>query len=358
MDRLEDFIGWMGDFSFSQTGFLDADALVLAALAYVDFGPICEGGGTPRLRDCLGMLSRREAKVLIVGSDADYLKLLSLAASSKRYGNLRLANRVDVIRGDPPLQFAAICFLDDEGPGVLAYRGTDSSLAGWKEDFMISFTRTEAQELARDYAEEHLDSARRWYVAGHSKGGNLALYAACTLSERALEHVERFWLLDGPGLCPEVMDLSCMARLNGRATQVLPRFSIVGRLFAPEIADTRIVRSTATGFRQHGISTWGVDHGKLALAEGFDPVSLWFNSVMDAWIGGISQADRVALVEELFDALSVRGAESLVELSAGGAEAVETVLRRLRESSPVARRLLGELPKYAVKTGIHIRRND
>lgn len=358
MDRLEDFVRWMGDYSFSQTGFLDADALVLAALAYVDFGPVFCETGSPRLRDCLGMLERREAKVLIVGSDADYLKLLALAAESKRYGDLRLEGRADVTRVEPPLQFAAICYVDENGPGVLAYRGTDSSLAGWEEDFMISFTRTEAQELARTYAEEHLDTSRRWYVAGHSKGGNLALYAACTLSDRALGNVERFWLLDGPGLCPEVMDLGCMARLDGRATQILPRFSIVGRLFAPELADTRIIRSAAKGFRQHGISSWGVDHGKLALAESFDPVSLWFNSVVNAWIGGISQADRIALVGELFDALSAGGAESLGELSAGGAEGVETVLRKLRESSPVARRLISELPKYAVKTGIHIRRNE
>ena len=94
----------------------------------------------------------------------------------------------------PPLQFSAVCF-HGKNWSFLAFRGTDSTLAGWKEDFQISVARTGAQELAYEYAEKHLTGKQKWYIGGHSKGGNLALYAACMLSPEQWDKVERMYLL-------------------------------------------------------------------------------------------------------------------------------------------------------------------
>ena len=353
MDTLTDYVRWMGDFPISMTGFRNVDALVLCALSYFDLSPVfASGAERVRVRDCAGMIDEGRVKVMITGGDKGYPELLAAAAASKRFGELTMSDYCDIFRPDPPLQFSAVCFHDDTDFSFLAYRGTDNSLAGWKEDFMISFMRTEAQELALRYAREHIRQGRRWYIGGQSKGSNLALYAACLLGEEQWNAVERVYLLDGPGFCPEVLDPYLLEHIDAKTTQIVPRFCIIGKLFAPEITDTKIVCSSAGGFMQHALITWGVDHGGLAEAEEHDAESLIANEAIDEWITGISQADRKVFVDELFDTLSAGGAETLDEIRTGGREGLEAIVKRLAEASETTKRTLSNLPKYMMRVGM------
>lgn len=353
METLFDYLRWMGDFPIEATGFREPDALVLGVLSYYDLGPVFDGGeGEHTVRDCLRLLDGDRFKVTISAKGQDYEGFLRLAAESKRFGALRMTDYVDVLLNDPPVQFSAVSFHDEAGRSFLVYRGTDTSLAGWKEDFMISFTRTRAQTQALAYANAHVDPARRCWLIGHSKGGNEALFAAANLRDAKWDAVEHVYILDGPGLCPEVLDTSGMARVDEKATHIVPEFSIVGKLFTPEITDTRIVRSSASGFQQHSLITWGIDHGKLAAAAENDPTALWANATVDGWIDGMTMEQRVVLVDDLFDALGAGGAEHLDELEDGGLAGVDKVLRRLRASSDTTHKLLAELPRHAMKQSI------
>ena len=346
MDHLSDYVRWMQDFPISMTGFRDEDALILCALSYFDLSPLFSSGSEcPSVRDCGQMIKNGQLRILVTGSSEGYPELLAYASASRRFGDLRLLDYVDTVRRDPPLQFSAVCFQDSFGFAFLAYRGTDNSLAGWKEDFMISFTRTEAQELALRYAEAHVLPGRHWYIGGHSKGSNLALYASCLLSERKWSWVERLYLLDGPGFCPEVLDLSLLKRVDPKAVRILPPFCIIGKLFAPQITDTRIVRSFAGGFSQHALITWGIDHGRLALAKEHEHESLIISDTVNEWVSGLSQTDRFHLTEELFQVLTAGGAETLEHLQKGGFDGLEAILRQFAESSEATRNMLSDLPR-------------
>ena len=350
MDTLHDYIAWLGDFSIESTGFLDADALVLCALSYFDLSPVFKDGSPSHpVSDCLGMLERSEARVLITGRDMGYPELLREAASSRRFGTLRMESYTDVLRNDPPLQFSAVCFHGEKDFSFLAFRGTDNSLAGWREDFMISFTRTEAQILAQQYAEEHLAPGRRWYIGGHSKGSNLALYAANLLNEEQLNRVERVYLLDGPGFCPEVLDLSGLARLDSKLRRIIPRYCVIGKLFEPKVSSTSIVQSSASGILQHGLITWGIDHGKLALSEDSDPDSVWVNQALDNWIGTLDSNERVLLVDDLFDTLAADGAETFNQIG-DGPESLQRILERLTAFNPSTRQSLGDLSRFVLRS--------
>ena len=351
MEILEDYVLWMEDYPCSLIGFREADALVLCLLSYIDYSPLFESShGTVRLRDSLQMLRSGRAKAEIAGSGEEFMHILELAAKSERYGGLILEDYQNILRDDP-LQFSAVCFHDDTW-SFITFRGTDSSLAGWREDFMISFTRTEAQALALQYAQKHLRPDRVWYMGGHSKGGNEALYAACLLPDEQWQCLKRLYLLDCPGLCPEVSDLSLMKRVDEKTTRIIPEYSIVGKLFEPEISDTRIVKSSASGFQQHNLSTWGIDHGKLAATAKNDPKSLWINEILDRWIGGISQEERPVFVNELFDALASGGAETLDDIGKGKREGLEAIVKNLRGSSEITRRAISELPRQMFRQGI------
>ena len=353
MDNLFDYLKWMGDFPIEATGFLEADAMVFGVLSYIDMDPVFAAiDDEITLRDCLKMIERDQVKVMLSAKGEDYTGFLRLAAESRRFGELRMSDYVDVFLSDPPVQFCAVSFHDAHDRTFLVYRGTDTSLAGWREDFMISFTRTRAQTQALAYANAHVDPARKCYLIGHSKGGNEALFAAANLRDAKWDAVEHVYILDGPGLCPDVLDLSGMARVNEKATHIVPTFSIVGKLFAADITDTRIVQSSASGFGQHNVITWGIDHGKPAYAEENDPTSLWVNSTVDGWLSDISQEDRVVLVNDLFDALAAGGAEHLDEFDDGGLAGVEKIVRRMRNSSETTHKLIKDLPRQAFKQSI------
>ena len=347
MDTLEDYILWMGDYPFTSVGMQEADALVLCLLSYIDFRPAFTAGRSRiSLNEIQSEIPSERLEVMITGHRDTYRRIYELAARSKRFGELTLSDCVDVRSTEPPLQFSSLCFHAQDW-SFLAYRGTDNSFSGWKEDFMISFTRTEAQSLAVEAAQAVITPDRKWYLGGHSKGGNEVLYAACMLSEEAWRQVERVFLLDGPGLCSEVCDLSRMKRIEDRTTRILPEYCVIGKLFEPQIQDTRIVRSSAYGISQHGIATWGIDHGKLAYAEKNDPQSVWLSEVVNLWINGIGQEERPLFVNELFDALSSGGAMTVDEFGKNGWENMDSLIRQLMASSNTTKRTLSNLPKKA-----------
>lgn len=309
--------------------------------------PAASGIG-PALRDLLPVIERNAPRFTALAvRDLDYAALLREAARSRRYGALRLCDCVDIARPSPPLQFSAMTFIGADGFRFIAYRGTDSTIAGWQEDFMISFTHTEAQELALTYAKRHVGPGPTM-LGGHSKGGNLALYAACLLDAAEWSAVTRVYLLDSPGLCPEVMDVSCVRRVDARATAIVPAFSIVGRLFEPALSDQRVIRSSGFSILQHSLGSWGVDHGRLALARRRDPVSQRLNEILQRWIDGIPQADRATFVEELFGALAADGAVTLTDIVRRGPGGIRAVLSHLRATSRVTKWTAAELPLRAL----------
>ena len=353
MDRLTDYVQWMGDFPVEATGFRDVDALVLCALSYFDLTPLFKGRRKScRISDCAEPLVRGELRVAVTGSTEEFLDLLREAAVSKRFGELRVTNYVDILQQDPPLQFSAVCF-NGRNWSFLAFRGTDNTLAGWKEDFQISVARTGAQELALEYAEKHMTGKQKWYIGGHSKGGNLALYAACMLSPEKWEKVERMYLLDGPGFCPDVLNPESMMLVDAKTRRIIPQFSIVGKLFEPRMTDTKIIKSFAHGFGQHRINTWGVDHGLPAMAEENDTASLWIHETLDDWIRDLTQEERILLIEDLFDILAAGGAETLNEIDMETREGRDAILKSLREMSASTKQSLSDLPKYAMRLGMH-----
>lgn len=366
-DRLADYIRWIGSLDFEKYPFREADALVLCVISYFDLRPVFEGSCGPRVRDCLSIIEAGNAKLCITGGDMGNTEIFREAARSARFGDLYMTDYADVLRQEPALQYASVTFHDVRPAGggfsFIAYRGTDNTIAGWKEDFMISFTETEAQTMAAEYAEDMIlrgssalspytgDRAlseahlHRWYIAGHSKGGNQALYAACRLSNEAWEKVERVFLLDGPGLCGEVMDRRLVDRIDPKTTRIIPTFDVIGKLFEPEITDTVIVQSYRSGIEQHSLASWLVDHGDLARAERNDPRARWINEAFDVWIENIPPADRKVFIDEFFGSMAEGGLDNFDELDM---DKFLDAVTSFRGKSDIAKKTLAELPKAAI----------
>ena len=349
MSTLLDYILWLGDYPFSAVPFQEVDAVILCLLAYIDYAALFEHANEAHLRDCQPMVDAGAARVEGVGNAEAYIQILKAAAASRRFGALRMTDYVDVLVTEVPIQFSAVIYHDDSGWSFIAYRGTDNTLAGWKEDFMISFTLTQAQELARTYAENYISADRAWYIGGHSKGGNLALYAARQLPPEVLSSVKRVFFLDGPGFCPEVLAPREADSAAPKITRMIPGFSVIGRLFEPKIIGrTFIIRSSASGLLQHDLSTWGVDHGKLATLFETDSLSNVIHEILSKWIKDMNQEDRKTFVNEIFSALGAGGAKTLDDLVSGENNGYEAIVRHLQNASENTKRIIKDLSRQAM----------
>ncbi len=340
MEKLSDYIRWIGDLDFRAYPFRDADALVLSSIVYFDLKPVfADGRAEHTVSDCLPMIEAGEAKLMITGGDLGNREIFEAAARSARFGSIRITDYEDVFLPAVPVQFTAVTLRAPDF-SFIAYRGTDASIAGWRESCMISFTLTEAQQRALAYAERVIDDGA-WYIAGHSKGANAAQYAACLLSDEKWEKVRHVYLLDGPGFCPEVMDPALDRRIDAKTTRIIPEFDVIGMLFEPKITDTRIVHSSQSGIMQHSLASWMIEYGELAAAEQNDPLSERINHLMNDWVESIPQEDRAVFFNELFDALSADGTVTLEELDL---DRLQSVLIRLTGVSATTRKTFAKLP--------------
>ena len=182
MAHLTDYVGWRGDISFADRGFRIEDNLVLSELVYIDYKPVMEGRVSMSLGEAIRELDKAGIlKSTRAGSAREDLDFARSCGESKRFGTILLKDFRDEYDSSDR-QFAAVTYELDNGLSVIAYRGTDSTIIGWKEDFMISYTNVPSQYLALDYARKHVDEAEgEVIILGHSKGAHLALYAAAYL---------------------------------------------------------------------------------------------------------------------------------------------------------------------------------
>lgn len=334
MDNITDYVRWVGGTDFKGRAFSRVDNLVLCQLSYLDLKDIEEI--TPQdeamtLRDAVNNLTNLGFSIRKMAPDDSerFTALVKAAASSKRFGDLYITAFTDVFDEGDSVQFSAMTFSPeiDKGWAFVAFRGTDSTIAGWKEDFMTSFQLTSSQKMAEEYLRSRLEVFDTVTVGGHSKGGNLALYSAAVLPDDLFARVEHIYTNDGPGFCPEVLSSDLIKRADRKTTRIIPQFSVVGSIFAPEIDDTYIIRSDKQMADQHELCSWGIDHGDLLIAQdGIDPLAARINSGIDKWIFSVNIDERRRFINAFFDSMSEDGTQTLEEFTAQGTRGWERIL--------------------------------
>ena len=355
MANIHDYLDLRADITLGERPFNVVDGLVLSVLSYVDFSGIVPGEGEGPVTisyACDALLDRAGGDVSpyvrsLAKIDERYLRLLG---ASKRFGQAGVEDYVDVFDHDRDLQFAALTVDLPGGMRFVSFRGTDNSLVGWREDFMLSFEVTEAQRLAAEYL---LRQARRadaegvrLMVGGHSKGGNLASFSAVLLPDDLRNVIERVYSNDGPLMAPEVVPLSCHDVYGERFVRIVPTYSVVGMLFDDPAEPKTIVRSTGDGALQHDPTTWQVHADCLDEADDLLPQCKLVNAIFDKWMRGANLADRELFTRQVFDAFEAGGATTFDEV-VGNPAGAQRVLAALRDADPRTKELLGELVQVA-----------
>ena len=196
---------------------------------------------------------------------------------------------------------------------VIGFRGTDDTFTGWRENFdMAVDPPVPAQRMAADYLASVVRYLpRRLYVGGHSKGGNLATYAALRAPEDVRARIERVFDHDGPGFKSGFLDEKDFEPVRGLIHRTVPEESVVGMLMDTPI-EPHVVRSTARGAEQHDIFTWEIDGNDFAYVDELSPSAVFTHELMDDWLASLTPEETPRVVDALFRALEASGAPRVI----------------------------------------------
>jgi hypothetical protein len=315
--ELMDYLKWRNDVSLKAAPFNEIDNVLLSYLAYADFGELLqEEKRRVSIETCLKRFSKkhdlanvRESKHFIERAPL----LLEDMVCGARFRGTKVVHFREVFDKKKVQQFAALVFLLPDGTKYVSFRGTDLSITGWKEDFLMSFTaETEGAKEAVSYLNEVAACVEGDFIlGGHSKGGNFAMFAAAFCEDSVKERILKVYNNDGPGFREEIVRSTAYRELLPKITNIVPQTSIIGRLLSNEAAHT-VVKSTAAGIFQHDVTTWEVTKDKFVSAE-LDAFSDFVKKALGSWLETMDDEARKSLVETVFSMIEMTEAETFSE---------------------------------------------
>ena len=313
MSDIFDYVTWRGDLSFSQDPPNGVHAPIFSGLSYIRF-PYGAEQGPVLLQEAAEAFFTQENYEECCRIQKD-IELLKMAAKSRRFGECQLCMYRDLLIPEQDTQFAAMTFLMDDGSMFLAFRGTDNSLVGWKEDFNMTFQQTiPAQRLALQYTREvALEMMRPMRLGGHSKGGNLAVFAAARSSPMIQQQILEVFNHDGPGFTQYLMGDPGYIAMVPKIRTYIPQSSVIGMLLEHEEPYT-VIRSKSIGLLQHDLYTWDVLGKQFIPVEEITENSQFVDATIKTWFADMTNQERSQLVDVMFSLLGSGGAENVYDL--------------------------------------------
>lgn len=345
MDSIIDYIKTYGSRPIDVLPFTEVDSLILCQLSYLKYDGLLPAITDNKPGMTLAQLTESTGFEGLF-EDKRYAKMnraLFLAASeSRRFGQMLLNNHINMVDSSWELQFSAMTFLFETGLFYLAYRGTDETLVGWKEDFnMALFTPIPAQEKSLQYLNAIARITHgKFLIGGHSKGGNLAVYASSKCHEDVQERILTVYNHDGPGFpqgtIPETVGFK---RVAGRIRKYMPHSSIVGMLMeSNEPYD--IIECRKFGILQHDPFNWIVEGTAFRrVSNVYDHVAVKDASI-NRWINEMTDEEKHVFVETLYSVLTASGATTLLDFMTGWRFHSKAMYEAIEAADPKTKDLL------------------
>jgi hypothetical protein len=345
-----DYLEWRGDLLLTQDGFNEVDNLLLCIVSYIDFRRIArlhsfDPTYAMPIGDVCAMLTEEDEQRGL--SPEDYIPVMRAMAATPRFRDVRMFAFEDSYDEEKVMQFSAVSFLLSDDSVFVAYRGTDTTLVGWVEDFNMSFmSAVPAQLRATQYAIEVAErvSRRALRIGGHSKGGNLAAWAAIHLPEKLqAERLLAAYNNDGPGFNAEVLSFDGFARAAEKIHTFIPESSAVGMLLE-HTEDYTIIDSTSVSLLQHEPLTWNVLGNRfIYLGQRSEAAQLGDNVIRD-WLSGLTREERQEFVETVHQLLSAGGKiKTLEDIHTGGLSSGIALIKEYAGADESKKKMLSDL---------------
>ena len=287
-----------GDIPFREKPLNDVDSLALCQLSYLKFdgmvSDVRHNGPSVTLQE---IAKRADVEQLFgdVRFEKENRALFEGLLSGRRFRNMKLNCYINLVEKEWETQFSAITFILDDGTLFLAFRGTDETIVGWKEDFNMAFLNPVP---GQEYSVKYVNMVTGWlhqpfYIGGHSKGGNLAVYSAMKCAPFVRKRIQKIYSLDD-----------------------IPY---------------RVVESKNHGLLQHDPFSWLVkDDHFVDVGDIYESQKI-MNEALNEWILSLNEEQVRTFVDTLYQVISASQADDLITFTADWKKSMNAVVTALKE---------------------------
>lgn len=350
-DNFLTYLKWRGDLKIKESPFNEVDALILTELCYIHFEGIVPGVGEDKsisIKDVAAKYKKSTTREMLFYREKE--ALLDELALCPRFEDMTLANYVsmlDVVEGE---QFAAMHVNVTPGLTFIAFRGTDSTVTGWREDFNMSYMMpVPAQKSAVEYVNKTVKGMfRRYWLGGHSKGGNLAIYSGVFCSPKIQKKIVKINSFDGPGFNRKMINDTAYKLVENKIDAYVPQDSIVGMLMEHE-EDYKVVQSTEFALLQHEGFSWLVDRNRFVLANDVGDFSKSFSMTFKSWLASMSMEQKKGVVDAFFDVFVQAGISDFTEIVDMNVKTAGALLKAVTKVPQEHRDSIGKLIKLLIE---------
>lgn len=336
IEHIDDYVSRNSDIGFDEKPFNEVDALILSQFAYMKWE-----GLIPELKDGkegvtllqLDRMMNRDEVFMDERYAKDNITLWKAMISGKRYRSMECNYFCDRFDEDIETQFCAFTVFPKGALPVVLFRGTDESLLGWKEDFNMAFSKPVAgQKLASMYLRQvSLRFDGEFNVAGHSKGGNLAVYAGMTVDKEIQDRIVRIYNFDGPGFRPEVLQESKYELIKDKVDKMIPKSSLVGMLLENHEEYSVVKCAALSGVLQHNPYTWMVKDDEFDWDDGLSKYTKLKNDSINKFVLSLDEEQLQVFVDTLFAIAGGAEAATLLEIAADWKKNTKLMLQAMKD---------------------------
>lgn len=352
MPNVCDYVKWRGDLDLEQSEFNEIDGLILSRFSYFPFDKIIKENEIITIKELSERFKKQDiSKLPILWKDD--VDLFPLMGQSKRFGEMFATHYINKIEIEQEKQFSAITVLLPDDTIYVSYRGTDNTIVGWKEDFNMSFKSHIASQIsAKKYleliAKEYPDKKIR--IGGHSKGGNIAVYAATFVDDSIKDRIINVYNNDGPGFCEDVIETAEYQEMIKKVHTYIPQSSVIGRLMNHKEKYT-VVESVQKGIMQHDLYSWQIVGKEFVTLKEVTNESEFVDKTIKNWLENVEPKKREQVIDVVFDILNTTDVQTIKELKTNWFTSAKTILTSYKnidkETKDLVWQTLDELFKSA-----------
>ena len=362
MKNMLDYIKEFGHVSFEERAFSEIDALVLTELEYLPLEKVVpsdeNGENFVTVKEIAEYMQEHKQELfdenpMMITEERH--EVSQVIADAPRFQSLKFFGVVSVWDKDTTKQFAAVTVEVEPSVRLVVFRGTDETLIGWKEDFLMTYSPlVAAQTDAKEYLAKQ---ASLWdgdlMISGHSKGGNLAIYAAATQVEDVQLRIVDIFCFDSPGLYRSVLETKGYQNIVPLAMRYIPQDSLVGLMLESEVPYV-IVKSNATGAMQHSAMTWGIEDGQFIKMEKLTKNSQLNDQTFKKWTESVSDEELELFWNVFFELLFSVGIDTVNDLYGEFMHYVQEFLKAAGDMDEEKRELLTRIALLLVSTRFEV----
>ena len=333
----------------------------MSELAYINFENVFESKNEVSISESRDLFFSEHPDYEASKNDFGSVKsplLLNDLVNSARFSDLKICRYVNDISREKMSQLSAVAFKLDKNAAFIAFRGTDSTLIGWKEDFDLSYiSETAGQKGAVNYLNDigrELNCSL--YIGGHSKGGNFAVYASSFCDKKIQDRIIHIYSFDGPGFRNEIIQSDNYQRILPKVISFVPDTSVVGMLLSSE-CEHNVVKSTASGILQHDAFSWDISRNRFVRTQKTEAGHL-IEKVLGDWLEQIDDTTRKSLTDTVFSVLESTGEDSFHGMSEKKWKSAEAVISSMadlpKEKRQELLKLTGKLIHSSGQTAVSL----